>query len=296
MWLEIRDEDSRFPLGAVVNTTSPGGVPSTSNSTSNTTTSTNTTGNITTGTTGNATTSAGGVSQTDQQFYVNALVRLLQRAGLPGTEAVACLQDWVDSDDDVRAGGAEQGSYPQLKIKNGPMDSVEEVYLISRWGPPILPPPEPLQPGTATLDQATKFKSSFTSQPLTPGAGPDQVQSLPNGSDWTDWLTLWSAGKVNLNTAPREVLRCLDPAMTDNILDGFLSQRNQKVLKSQQDLNKIPGIDPDLAFRLSKIGAFKSRYFRVRVVVDEEPGRVALEAIVQRSDDKKLKVVFWRLF
>ena len=295
MWLEIRDEDSRFPLGPVVNTTSPGGVPA--NSTSNTTTSNTTSSNTTSGNS----TSSNTTRAADQQFYSSALERLLQRGGLPAKEAVASVQDWVDSDDEVRAGGAEQGSYSQLRVKNGPLDSIDEVYLVYRWGPPTLPPPESLQSGMASLDQVSQFKASFAGGSNrggtnSTGAGTDQVQTLTGGSDWSDWLTLWSAGKVNLNTAPREVLRCLDSSMTDNIVQELLSTRSQKVLKNQEDLKKIPGIDADLAFRLTKLGGFKSRYFRIRVVVDEQPGRLALESIVQRSDDKKVKVVFWRLF
>lgn len=293
MWLEIRDEDSRFPLSSVTNVTVPGGAlaNTTTNSTTNTTTnSTSTTTSNTSNLVGlNSTTSA------DSDFYTKALQRLVERAGLPPKEAVAALQDWVDTDDEIRDGGAEQGSYPTLRIKNGPLDSVEEVYLIARWGPPTLPPPESLQPGTETLAQASKMKASFAGQPAAPGVT-QQVQTLSGGSDWSDWLTLWSAGKVNLNTAPREVLRCLDAGMTDAILESFIAARQGKVFKTQEDLKKIPGIDADLAFRLSKVAGYKSRYFRIRVVVDDEPGRVALEAVVQRSDNKVMKVVYWRLF
>lgn len=290
IWLEIRDEESLFPIGPVV-------APATN--TTNTTPPTNTTSptNVTSvgNSTANATASNSTTNSPDQEFFSKALERLCERAGLPGKEAVASLQDWVDDDEEVRPGGAEQGSYPAIHVKNGKLDSVEEIYLLSRWGPPTLPPPESLQPGTATLEEATKLKVPF--QVRQGPAGPTSATStVTGGSEWSDWLTLWSRGKVNLNTAPREVLRCLDPAMNDTILQEFVRVRAQKVLKSQEDLKKIPGIDQDLAFRLTKLGDFKSQHFRIRVVVDNEPGRLSMEAMVKRGEDHKLKVLFWRLF
>ncbi len=63
---------------------------------------------------------------------------------LPGmTEEIAdSLLDWVDSDDDVRDFGTEgsyyQGLSPAYDVKNGPMDSLDEMLLVRDVTPELL--------------------------------------------------------------------------------------------------------------------------------------------------------------
>jgi type II secretory pathway component PulK len=279
MILEIRDEDSRFPINMITNvtTTATTGAPAASATT--TTNTTTTTGNTTSTVT----------------LYQQALTRLLTRGGLPGAEAMATLEDWTDADDVVSPGGAEQGSYPNIRVKNGPLDSLDELQNILRWGPCLLPPPPPLSSGQLTAEEQTAVQNTGASSTNTTTSSGGSWAGVPGGSEWSDWLTLWSGGKININTAPNEVLRCLDPAMTDTIVQELTSSRAQKVLKSQQDIQSVAGIDADLAYRLTKLVGFKSQYFRVRVVVDESPGRVSLEAVVARGTNHTSSVVFWRV-
>ena len=296
--LEIRDEESRFPLAVATGTNTSANATNTTANATNTTgnTTTNTTANTTTDTTANSTNTT--TNSTDEtatrQLYEKALERLLTRSGLPGRDAVATLQDWCDPDDEVRSGGAEQGSYPTIHVKNGPMDSLDELQLLQRWGPSTLTPPEPLQGGTLTSEEVNKLKI-----PLLSGGGTSTTSTWANvqgGSEWSDWLTLYSNGKVNLNTAPAEVIRCLDAQVSDTVVNELTSRRVQKVLKSQEDLRNLAGIDADLAFRLGKLSGFTSEHFRIRVVVlDDRPGKITLESMVRRVG-REVKLLTWRVF
>jgi general secretion pathway protein K len=241
LFLEIRDEESRFPLRKL-----PLELP----------------------------------APPESQPYAQALERFLNRAGLGGPLAVATLQDWMDSDEDVRSQGAEQGSYARTWVKNGPLDDLDELQHIQGWLPPQLPPPPPLDPSGQRLEE---FK------PILQGAGPPGTSST-----WQDWMSIYSTGKVNVNTAPAEVLACLDPAMTDSVVTELIALRSQNVLESEQDLKKIPGIDQDLAFRLGKVCGFQSHVFRVRVIVTSEDTPLEMEAMLERKSQKEILVRYWR--
>jgi type II secretory pathway component PulK len=241
LFLEIRDEESRFPLSQLPIEKE---------------------------------------SEPDRELYAQALERLLNRAGLGGGPAVASLQDWMDLDDDVRTAGAEQGSYPQLVVKNGPLDNVDELEQLRGWGPPQLPPPVPLDPSSPRLEE---FKS------LLPGSGKNLDQS-----NWSDFVSAHALGKVNANTAPKEVLACLDPAMSDSVVTELIANRSRNVLHNEEDLKKIPGIDKDLAFRLGKVMGYASQVFRVRVVVTSQEIPLELEAMLERKSQEEIVVRYWR--
>lgn len=242
--LEIRDEESRFPLSQL---------PTTPDAEAN----------------------------ADSQFFVDALDRLLTRAGLP-QQSVAVLQDWMDPDDNVRAGGAEQGSYARALVKNGPLDDIDELEQLSGWAAPALPPPPTLAKGGERLEDAAP-KNYQTTAKVAPGS-----------SVWGDWLSAHATGKVNLNTAPAEVLRSLDTSMTDAVVTELTNRRSQKVLKNEEDLKTIPGIDADLAFRLGKVAGYASQVFRVRVVVTDQSTPLELEAMLSRQSQSNIQVLYWR--
>ena len=92
---------------------------------------------------------------------------------------IDCLEDWVDEGDLHQLNGAEsddpfyeERGYP---VKNGPLDSIEELLLIKGWGEDILY-------GTGAHEEG------------------DAIFGI------ADLLTVWGDGKVNLNTASTDVL------------------------------------------------------------------------------------------
>ena len=118
---------------------------------------------------------------------VNLLTReqwkdIFETANVPATEwdvMLDCLKDWIDADDNHGLNGAEsddpfykERGYP---VKNGPLDSVEELLLIKGWGPEILYGKPADEEGDAIYGIA-------------------------------DILTVWGDGKVNLNTADTNTL------------------------------------------------------------------------------------------
>ncbi len=112
----------------------------------------------------------------------NEWLGILEMANVDSTEWDAmldCLEDWIDDGDLHKLNGAEsddpfyeERGYP---VKNGPLDSVEELLLIKNWGADILY-------GTSGEEDG------------------DVIFGI------AELLTVWGDGKVNLNTANTNVL------------------------------------------------------------------------------------------
>ncbi|MCE7868746.1 general secretion pathway protein GspK [bacterium CPR1] len=255
--LEITDEDRRFPLNGLAS-----------------------------------------ASEEDNRKLRSALVRFLERAGTPPQLALDSLQDWMDPDTLRRPQGAEQGDYGQALVKNAPLDSLEELHYLRGWdNPPNLPPPrgyekDPLASlGGGGQMEIEEFRRKLGVPATSPSVSPSLAPQA-NTSKWSDWMSVWSGGRINANTAPGEVLLALDEGMNEAIVQEILSQREQSPLKSEQDLRNIAGMNADLAFRLGSLVGFKSSFFRIRVAVDQMPGRMQLDVVVQREGGS-LKVVEW---
>jgi general secretion pathway protein K len=109
-------------------------------------------------------------------------LEILEMANMPSTEwdaMIDCLEDWIDEGDLHKLNGAEsddpfyqERGYP---VKNGPLDSIEELLLIKGWGEDILYGTDENEEGDAIFGIA-------------------------------GILTVWGDGKVNLNTASTDVL------------------------------------------------------------------------------------------
>lgn len=163
------------------------------------------------------------------------LIRLLRLPEFnldPGKagEIVDAMKDWIDPDEDVTGGGAESAHYRALdrpySAKNGPLDCIEELLMIKGM--------------TDRLYYGTKDA---------PG-----LRHL---------LTVHGDGKINLNTAPKPVLRSLSPDMTAELADRMDEYRKNREhdLSSAAWYQKLPEMaNVSIASRLVTT---RSDYFRI---------------------------------
>jgi hypothetical protein len=145
--------------------------------------------------------------------------------GLPGmTEDVAdAILDWLDSDDEPRAMGAEFGDYyqqlqPAYKPANGPLQSIEQLLLVRGVTPQLLFGYDENRNGLIDSDEQTKLSLG-----IPPGTAPGQVPVLntdpnvlpPPPLGWAPYLTLHSQEKnvtrdglarINLNSSDLQML------------------------------------------------------------------------------------------
>jgi general secretion pathway protein K len=204
---------------------------------------------------------------------------LLDQAGVPEEiwpDLIDCFMDWTDGGDEHRLNGAEendsfykeQGYVP----KNAPLDTVDELLLIKGFtpaivygGPPTDPKGEPLR-GIAHL------------------------------------LTTFGDGKVNVNTASREVLmtltsrgKMMDEWVVDDLLkyrlgdDGVPNTEDDGFTSVQEAINKS-GMDSALA---DKISVSDRQFVRVVSIGENNGVRSGVWAVFEVGA-KKVTPIYWR--
>lgn len=236
----------------------------------------------------------------EQDAMAKVLIRFLDNQGLPGKACTYALVDWMDPDSTPTVGGSEVGRDPSIPAKNARLDSMYELTFIQGWTQPTIPPPTPLlgglsaggdlaggQSATSKLKVQAADKADFQGKQSSNGGN-------VNTSVWSDWFSLYSDGKININTAPKEILKALDDEMTDALVQEIISKRQEGSLSGEEDLRQIAGMNEDLLFRLGRLIRYNSQYFRVRVRVNTPPGPINLDAIVLR-DKSNPKVVRWEV-
>jgi general secretion pathway protein K len=216
---------------------------------------------------------------------VNTLVdedweELLDQAGVAEekwAELIDCFMDFTDGNDEHRLNGAEKDDpfYKDLDYvpKNARLDTVDELLLIKGFTPGIVyggPPPEP------------------KAEPLR------GIAHL---------LTTFGDGKVNVNTASREVLltltagngKMMDEWTVDDILkyrlgdDGLANTEDDGFTSVGEAIQKT-GMDPALA---DKISVADRRFVRV-ISIGESGGVKSGVWAVFEVGDRRVTPVYWR--
>ncbi len=201
---------------------------------------------------------------------INLLVRgewleIFEMANIPSTEwdtMIDCLEDWIDEGDLHQLNGAESDDpfyqdrgYP---VKNGPLDSVEELLLIKGWGEDVL------------------FGKEEDEES-------DAIFGIAN------LLTVWGDGKVNLNTATADVLLSY-AEYEDWELASVLEARNGE--------DGEPGTLDDGIKDLAEVGAdpskfkLQSDFVKVTSVGDAFGNQYQIECIFLLGEGNAV-VVYW---
>ena len=178
-------------------------------------------------------------------------------------EIVASLKDWMDSDNELTAGGAESDYYLRLPrpyaCKNAPLDCMEELLMVKGI--------------TKDLYYGTEDK-------------PGLVRCL----------TVYGDGKININTAPEEVLRALandvTPAMAEHLDDYRRSKSND--LGSPDWYRKI-GSWSGISIKADLLSA-RSNCFRINVAGALGAMRAKVACVIRRNlERKKTALLSWEV-
>lgn len=200
---------------------------------------------------------------------------ILDQAGVENTrwpELIDCFLDWVDDNDTHRLHGAESDdpfyTDREYEVKNAPLDTVDELLMIKGF------------------DESIVYG----------GPSPEDEKIIYRGI--AGWLTTWGDGKLNVNTATREVMMTL-PEIEEHVIDAILEYR--------AGVDGIPNTKDD-GFRdvdevISKTGydatyrdlitTTERKYLRVVSIGDVEGVRNGIWAVFQ-ADGQGIIPVYWR--
>jgi general secretion pathway protein K len=169
------------------------------------------------------------INRADTALLTQALTTMGVDAGSISTVADA-IQDWVDTDDNLRPAGAEsdyyQGLAPPYYAKDAPLDDIEELQLIKGVTPLMF-----------KGGSAENPNSPFQHHKLGFGNAPGQ-EDYPFGL--RDVFTPFSTGMVNINTADEKVLSCI-PGLDTTSIQNIMTYRT-----SEGGMNNGSGVFRDL--------------------------------------------------
>jgi general secretion pathway protein K len=185
-------------------------------------------------------------------------VRLFERLHL-SQDLCDSVADWIDTDDSTRTGGAESGFYKALptpyEAKNAPLDTYEELRMVAGFNDTIL---REINPYVTVYGESSQSTSS----------------------------------KVNINTAPEELLAVLDEQMTDDLAERIIEYRRQIPLKSPSEITQIPGME-SIGIALQGKISVKGLIFRIQSRAQVRDTVRIIEAVV-RVVGTQSTVLYWR--
>jgi type II secretory pathway component PulK len=202
--------------------------------------------------------------------------------------AVASILDWIDQDDTPNPDGAENDYYSSLEpaytCKNGPIDNIEELLLIKGISPQIY--------YGSNLDE----KLARLTEIGTDSAELTNENSRNNLAALYDLLTVYGDGRININTAPKQVLDAI-PMLSDPAVSDIIS-RQKSATRKFSSMNDIQNNDNfTLADKLSlmQIAKFNSNHFQLHIRVRKKtrPFWCEYAAIIERQG-KNTHLLSWQ--
>ncbi len=211
------------------------------------------------------------IEDLDRRLNINRANDMILRQALSliGADAsltstiVNSILDWMDPDNDPRAGGAEKDFYNKLDppyiAKNGKIDDISELLLVNGireipgiyWGSGA--PPTHREPRSAR-------GSNFEEPTYAIG--------------FKDLFCTLSSGGLNINTASAAALQVF-PFIDERVAQGILARRagpdgqdgteDDMPFRSPQELNTIPGVNPQLAAQFAQFFVVQSSAFEVTI-------------------------------
>jgi general secretion pathway protein K len=186
--------------------------------------------------------------------------RLFRALGL-NEERLNPVLDWLDADDIERQDGAEGYFYQNLEepyeCANGPFLTVGQVLLVR---------------GMRDLDRFGENKS----------------KSLQ------DYLTIYSDGKININTASKEVLESLSESMDSALAEAIVEYRKEESFETVDDLSKVPGMDDTVLAEIGEWITVESSTFSIEVHVNCNGAVASIKTVAERNGNKA-SLIYWQV-
>jgi general secretion pathway protein K len=122
------------------------------------------------------------------------------------------------------------------------------------------------------------------------------VSSIFYGTDGREglgkYLTVYSDGKININTASLPVLMSLSPKVDQAMAQAVLDIRREKPFRRPEDLRSIPGweaVYPQISSEIT----VRSNYFSLEVQGVYHDARALIQTVVKR-EGRQTRILFWR--
>ncbi|UCC66387.1 MAG: type II secretion system minor pseudopilin GspK [Deltaproteobacteria bacterium] len=187
------------------------------------------------------------------------LTRLFQLLELD-LDLIDPILDWLDSDDRPRPLGAEdeyyQGLSPPYPCKDSPLSAVEELLLVKGMTEDIF-------------------------------YGDEEKKGLVH------YLTTFSEGKVNINTAPSLVLQTLSDSIDEGLAQALIDYRQEEPFKTIEEVNNVPGVTAEIYSEINPVITVQSSTFSLRVEGQVRGIKKGIFMVLNRQGEE-VRPIFWR--
>jgi general secretion pathway protein K len=179
-------------------------------------------------------------------------------------ELIDPIIDWLDPDNNPQPFGAEDAYYQSLPspypCKNGPLDALEELLLVKGMTKEIL-------------------------------YGQEGKKGLIN------FLTLFSDGKVNINTASVEVLASLSDKIDSVTAQAIIDYRQKNPFQEikYDDIKSLPGMTLEIFNDIKDQCDVKSSTFSLRAEGQVRDIKKVIYTVLKREEKKGIQPIFWRV-
>ena len=151
---------------------------------------------------------------------------------------------------------------------------------------------EPRLGGGEKSDFLNRSLLSLDELRLVPGMTLEILSGFGGRSGIYSFATLWSSGRINLNTAPVEVLSILE-GLDGKLAVQIIKRRTEKPLETIIDLATMPGFPVDAVPKLMNLATFRSDWFCVTFDVLFEDSEIITFRSILSGKPFAWKTVRW---
>jgi type II secretory pathway component PulK len=209
-----------------------------------------------------------------------ALLSLLDKLDVDSPkDIVKALADWIDADNE---GSAEKSYYstedPGYPCKNFPLESMGELALIKDIGPELLQGETPREKIRVSSGEGEEDYSEEEDE--------EHFRGL------REYLTVYSDGKVNINTASKEVLETVLGEDLEDLAGDIIRAREEQPFSATKEVPEA--IDDDVPSKALDRFKVTSDYFTI--LSEGQVGKITtrIRAVVQRTEDH-IRILSWRV-
>lgn len=120
-----------------------------------------------------------------------------------------------------------------------------------------------------------------------------ELAGFPGIDACLDFLTVYSSGKININTAGAPVLQSLSAGIDEGVAEAIIDYRRRTPFRNVAQLAAVPGVTPQILNDVRKVAAVKSSFFTVKSTGSVGELRKTVVAVIERTK-KGLNTVYWR--
>lgn len=113
-------------------------------------------------------------------------------------------------------------------------------------------------------------------------------------TDWSERLTIYSDGRINVNTADPFLLRQLSEELTDLFIQDLLDRRKERPVENLAELKLMPGMTEPLYNKLAPSLTVQSRFFSVTAEASSGRVRKRLTAVLENRK-YGTTLLYWRI-